>query len=1273
MTRLRTDAHTGSLGHYVPAVQLRMLAALEATTARIDGTVVFADISGFTRLTERLARGGEEGSEQLVDILDRTFSVLLAEAYATGGSMLKFGGDALLLWFEGERHAARAAAAASAMRAALRRVGQVKAGLATIVLRMSVGVHSGPYDFFLVGDSHRELFISGPAISTAVAMEAAASSGQILLSRRTAEQLPGRCLGADLGFGTLLSRAPAPGPTPFCGVRHGVEPELIGGCFSELLRRHVIGQSVAPEHRRATVAFLRFSGFDALLQEHGAQEAGRRLHELVARTQAAAGRYDVCFLASDAAQDGGKILLTAGAPRAHGDDEERMLLALREILDGDTPLPVSVGVSRGHVFAAELGPAYRRVYAAMGDIVNVAARLMAKAPDGHVYGTPEVLGRVRTNFRLTPLEPLVLKGKREPLTAWDIGPVSTATPLRAAGARRPPLIGRGAEVALLGEALRAAADGSGALIEIVGETGTGKSRLLSETRAMAHGMRLVHTTCEAYTRETPYAGAGNALRQLLGLRTDAEDGAVLEHLRREVARRQPALEPWLPLLAIAFGVSAPLTAEIEQLSAEVRVRKLQSTVFAFFAPELNRPTLIQIEHAHFIDAASSGLLNALARELDATRWLVVVTRQEQPGAFVCDELHPRLELGPLAREQTREIALATPEAERIPPHVLEMCVDRAAGSPEFLLDLLAAAAEGERDALPASISAAATARLDALESRDREVVRRLSVLGMAFQPARASEALAGELPPPDPAQWKRLAPILASDPTGELRFKRPAVQEAAYASLPFKLRRRLHAEVARSLERDPAEADPGVLSQHWLLAGEPQRAYGYAMQAARRAREHFSHADAVGLYRRAIESGRAAGQASEPAGRRLLARAYEDLGDSLRAVGEPDAAAGAFTEARRLLPDDAVAQARLCHAHAEVSQRGGSLSAAVRWVGRGLRALEGLTGEDAMVQRARLHAYLGGMRARQGRWADAERACRSAIAESEGIGERRAFAFACYVLDWVLVESGRAADAVFSASALEIYRRLGDREHESTVLNNLGMFAHLDGRWEEAVALYREAAQCSEQAGRPGDAAYTDCNVGEILSDQGRYAPARRHLTHARRVWSATADRHGIAVADALLGRLALRDGRAEEALSTLEHAVEEMRALGMNEIRFAEAFLAEAHAIAGDARRALALAEAGLPDAARHTSLLLRVAGIADARLGRPAAARSALNASLVEARSQRADYEIAATIDVMDQLGAASAELRDERDAILRHLDIVALVPVAGPAPVQASSRVV
>src|SRR5947209_1869001 len=94
---------------YAPRVLLRRLATAPQDRAQtLDGTVVFIDLSGFTRLSERLSRKGREGAEHVVDTINSCFTVLLTEAYDNGGSLLKFGGDALLLWFEGEGHVQRA-------------------------------------------------------------------------------------------------------------------------------------------------------------------------------------------------------------------------------------------------------------------------------------------------------------------------------------------------------------------------------------------------------------------------------------------------------------------------------------------------------------------------------------------------------------------------------------------------------------------------------------------------------------------------------------------------------------------------------------------------------------------------------------------------------------------------------------------------------------------------------------------------------------------------------------------------------------------------------------------------------------------------------------------------------------------------------------------------------------------------------------------------------------------------------------------------------------
>src|SRR5579862_9338454 len=202
-------ANTGRFNRYVPRALLEHLVATPELTVRgEEGTMVFVDISGFTKLSERLARTGREGAEHLVDTISACFSTLLAEAYADGGSLLKFGGDALLLWFTGEGHALRACSCAVGMRRTLRQIGRVRAGESSVVLRMSVGVHSGAYETFLVGGSHREYLPAGPAVSAVVALESPAEAGQILISEQTAALLPDRCLGSRSGPGVLLARAP---------------------------------------------------------------------------------------------------------------------------------------------------------------------------------------------------------------------------------------------------------------------------------------------------------------------------------------------------------------------------------------------------------------------------------------------------------------------------------------------------------------------------------------------------------------------------------------------------------------------------------------------------------------------------------------------------------------------------------------------------------------------------------------------------------------------------------------------------------------------------------------------------------------------------------------------------------------------------------------------------------------------------------------------------------------------------------------------------------
>jgi class 3 adenylate cyclase/tetratricopeptide (TPR) repeat protein len=1244
---------------YVPRMLLGRLARPDdGLVETLDGTMVFADVSGFTRLSERLARKGKEGAEYLVDAINTCFSALLTDAYVRGGSLLKFGGDAMLLWFAGHEHALRACASASAMRTTLRDVGRIRAGASDVILRMSVGVHSGSYAMFLVGQSHRELLIGGPSTGTVVEMEGLASAGQILLSADTAGLMPRGSVGAPLGSGMLLARAPIPtGWSP--GPEEAIPAsDAIAACLPAMVRSHLLAGHAAPEHRTASVAFLQFTGLDDLMAREGAVAAARDLDRVVNAVQDACERYEVSFLDSDISADGAKIRLSAGAPRVVGDDEERMLLALRQIVDAELPLPVKAGVNRGPVFTGEVGPEYRRWYAVMGDTVNLAARVMGKTPPGHVYATRDVLRHSRRRFRQTEVGPFTVKGKAKPVSAWDVGP-PLRSDAREAVRSEVSLVGRRRELDQLASAVEAARRGSGSMIELVGETGSGKSRLLAEARKRADGMTALRSTCEVVTRESPYFAWRDLLREVLGVGSDDPEERVRERLEAEIALGQPDLRQWLPLIAIAVDVNVPMTTEVEQLAPESRATKLREVVLRFLGRALVVPTIVEVEHAHLMDAASAALFESLAAEIESSSWIVIATRQDATGgSSVADGAAVRIELGPLSREESLELAHATPEAALVPPHVLELAVERSGGSPEFLLDLLAAAAAGDRDELPESVGAATMARIDALDPRDGAVVRRAAVLGVNFHPRRLADVLDPATPVPEDGFWDRLPGVFAREPDGHVRFRRPAIQEVAYSSLPFKLRRELHMAVGLRLEHGTThepDTDPAILSHHFSQGGDYARAHRYAMAAAKRATERFSHADAARLYRRAIDAGRADGGIADS---RSLADAWEELGEALRNLGEPAAAAKALTEARRLLPDDPIAQARLFNLHAEVAERSAALTAAVRWLKRGFRSLEDVDTDEAAVWRARMRSKLAGIRGGQGRFTEAIADCRRAIAEAEPVGELSALAHACYVLDWALVESGRPGDAVYSSRALEIYEQLGDPAHEYSVLNNLGMFAYWEGRWDEAIELYREAGACGERAGRPADAATRDCNVGEILSDQGHLDEAEDHLRQARRVWSGTGERQAVAFVDVLLARLCVRRGAYSEGISMLAAAEAELRRLGIDAYAdFAHTLIAEAEALGGDPFRALEIASQALEANDRERPLLTRMGGIALVRLGQRAAALRELRHSLETARGRNAEYDVAATIDAIDFIGGADRTLLTERDRILERLKITQL----------------
>jgi class 3 adenylate cyclase/tetratricopeptide (TPR) repeat protein/ABC-type cobalamin transport system ATPase subunit len=1261
---VQTDP-AGALVPHLPRLSIEWIANRHDELHRVEpGTVVFVDISGFTKLSEGLAKHGKVGAEELTATIGNCFVALLDLAVAYGGRLLKFGGDALLLYFSGDAHEARGCRAAVEMRRELRTVGRLTVLGQKVSLRMSVGVHSGEFNFFLVGGSHRELLVTGPAASATVEMEGTADAGQIVVSPTTAAALRPGLLGGAKGPGLLLTRAPEVPDDPFVPFEEVAPDADIHLGVPVGLRDTLVARHLEPEHRRVTIAFLHFDGTDELVQVRGPAEAADQLDELVRNVQTAADRHDVTFLATDVDHDGGKIILTAGAPSTSGDDDHRMLLCVREVMDAGNRLPVRIGVNRGAVFVGEIGPHYRRTFTVMGDAVNLAARLMAKARPGQIVVSPDVLSRSRTSFATEELEPFLVKGKAKPVRAFLLGPIQGERDVGPVD--ELPFVGRRAELQELERHASAAAAGTGRLVELVGEPGSGKSRLVAEVEARSSGTNLLTFTCQHLDASTAYHVVRRLLRQLLVLPAMGSDAATAEQFLAVVRDRAPAVLPWAPLIARAIGVPLEDSDETRDLDEEFRRPRLAQAVVDLLAGLLPASGLLCIDDAHFMDEASSDLFGHLAAAVGSTSWLICIARRDLDVGFTAPaESASRIDVGPLDRADALELAHLVTADRALSPRVIGALVDRSGGNPLFLRELLAAAlGGGDVDDLPDTVDGVVAARIDSLASDDRFLLRQLSVLGQSFPVDLARDAL-DELPHSSDPVWRRLDEFVtwSQDAIG---FRNGLLRDSAYDGLSFRQRRRIHLEAGRTL-RDGrvGEPQPELLSFHFLHAQQFQEAWEFSLEAAERAKGVYANFEAAEFYERALTAGRRLGSLTPVE----LSSVHEELGDARSKAGDYAGAAAAYRAARRLVGGDAAAEARVMLKLAQVQGWLDRYAIALRWITKALGLLDASpdVGPEGEGLRAWLLSWYGRFSQEAGRHDRAIEYCDRAIEAAEVAGEQVALAEALRVRAWASMELGHLDASADAERTLAIYEDLGDLPGQANALNLLGMAAYWRGDWNGAMRYYERGLAIDRRTGSPVKAVFQQYNIGEILLDQGRFDEGVVMLTEVAREWRAAGYRSGVAATSAMLARAAAAGGDFDRAFLLFDEAVLEFRTVGSQaDALETEARRAECLLMAGEPARAVETVDAALAQAralggvSAQLPLLYRVRGAALARAGDHAGASADLDRSLTAAEARRAAHEIALTRRVLGQVAEAvepgsGTKLLAQADEVLGGLGIV------------------
>jgi len=531
-------------------------------------------------------------------------------------------------------------------------------------------------------------------------------------------------------------------------------------------------------------------------------------------------------------------------------------------------LQVRAAVNTGEAIVELSARADVGVAMVAGDVVNTAARLQSNAPVNEVLVGEETYASTRTVIEYRPVEPIVAKGKTDPVLAW-----AAVAPLVEAGERvfsEVPLVGRGEELANLRSLWdMVSSEHRCSLVTVFGPAGIGKSRLAHELahRATDAGGRAIRGRSAGYGDAGPYTAFAQQVAQLAEIDSGDEPETAVAKIRAKAAALAVADDP--DEVADAVAILAGFPVEGAALDREGLYFSARLFVEAVAR---ERPTMLAFEDIHFADPSLLDLVEFLASRVQDVPLLLLATsrpdlltsRPSWGGGLLASST---ISLGPLSHDDAVELT-----GKLFEQRGLDELKDRAGslalssdGNPLFIEELTASLAErSTRDAkqLPGSIRGIVAARLDALPAPERAVVLDASVVGKVFwrgalerlRPEREEDlpALLGSLERRDLIRREGSSRIKGDQ---QFTFKHGLIREVAYLTLPREERRRCHEITAQYLEevRLPAGDADATLAYHWREGGDAENAVRYLLAAAEVAGRGWAKARAATLYTQALE------------------------------------------------------------------------------------------------------------------------------------------------------------------------------------------------------------------------------------------------------------------------------------------------------------------------------------------------------------------------------------------------------------------------------------
>jgi class 3 adenylate cyclase len=948
-----------------------------------------------------------------------------------------------------------------------------------------------------------------------------------------------------------------------------------------------------PEERRtATILFADLSGYTAVSErldpERAKSMVDRALRRLGDEIERYGGTIDKYI--------GDNVMGLFGAPVAHEDDPERavraglaMQAAMDEIntrvqADVGAEFKLRVGINSGEVLAGRVGDGYTVI----GDPVNVAARLQGAAEPGTVI-VGEVTHRLtRAAIEYVELEPLELKGKAEPVPAWEaVRAVVRGRAARAAGTSTP-LIGRTDESDLLLSLFeRVTSEGRPHLVTVIGQAGVGKSRLLREFTRMVGDRQPPPAVrlggCPAYGAGLAYWALGEIVRGTFEIVDTDDTGAAWRKLHGGIeelvvaAGVEEAPERLAAALGRPLGIEPPQGAAPESAEHEdpqqMRERLFSAVRTLVEAGSTRQPVVFAVEDIHWADEGMLDLIEHLARWTRGAVLIVCMARDElldrRPGWGGGRLNATTLTLEPLAREQSQELVAAL-LGETAAGELAEQVAARSGGNPLFAEEMVNRIVEegaSDAEALPETVHSVLAARLDSLSRPERRVLQAASVVGQTFWEGSVGEEgngadLRATL---ESLRGKDLVvPTAGSRLAGEREyaFKHVLIRDVAYSTLPKAVRARKHAEVGAFISTRAADRSEGVVAmvaEHYARAAalgddadlEPAELESidtHALEALEAAGDAsaalYSNNEAQGHYETALTLKRRLDPAT-------TARIGEKLGDVALLLGRVDRAVRAWEQCmeHHRGEEDLIRVGDLHRKIGAALWQKGDREGSIEHYQRGIDLLKD---GPPCIELVRLYEEAASLYMHTGDNMLAIYASEKALRLAERLGEAAAASRAHGIFGRVF---GRIGDSERARENLERSVELArDSDPAEAVRALLALGYHLEiseADYEAAGEAYGEALAIALRTGDLPSQVELHAALAQLAVYRGEWEAAGNATDASQEL----AEREGLTgklcFPDSMRGVILWHEGELDEAVELLKRAVETAEHVGRSEVAF--------------------------------------------------------------------------------------------------------------------------